>query len=859
MRGYRLLLRLYPAAFRHDYERELIIAFSDQLAVETTLAGRCICLAAASAGVLRNAPKEHLFMSTADLRYTFRTFLRSPGFTLVALATLSLGIGVNSALFSVVKSVLLEALPYGRPEQLVRVWVTNPTQGYDHDVTSFPRLEDWRARSKSIGGFSAFRIGRQILTGLAEPRQLTGALVSPNFLRVMQVRPLLGRDFEEGEDRPESPGVIILSHGLWRREFGADPGILGRQLRLSGLSYTVVGVLPPAFVFPDRNMDFWMPLSASAQARQARGNFSLNVVARLRDGVNIRQAQAEMDNIGKALAREYVDDRNLGVALVGLRDDLTGPIRPALLVLTGAVLCVLLICCANIAGMLTARAASRERELSIRAALGAGRSRVVRQLLTEAIALFLWGGVFGVGVAIVGLRLLLRLAPPELPQLQDTHVDYVMVGLTLVVSALCGLIFGLRPALRASRMDVMDSLKQGGRSLIGRVDSQRFRRTLTVGEMALAMMLLAAAGLLVRSFQSVERVELGFDPQDVSLAQLQLPRTKYSQGATAVDLYDRLLDRLQKSPGVQSAAAVSTLLLRRLPNSTSFAIEGRSETIQVPITTDSVTPGFFSTMKIPLLKGRFFNAQDHAKSPPVAIVNATTAHRYWPGEDPVGKRFTYGDSGPRAQWLTIVGVVADTRRAGVDQPVFTESYTPLAQSPSLGMQILVRASPGAARTAIAGALHELDREQPLGSVISLQTALGDRVASRRFTTLLMMLFAATALTIAGVGIYGLISYLVTQRRQEFGVRVALGAQAADVMRLVVGGVMAMAGVGLALGLAGALLLSRGLEGLLFGIGRFDPRSYAVAAAGLLLVCLAAAVSPVVRALRVDPLTALREE
>jgi putative ABC transport system permease protein len=436
-----------------------------------------------------------------------------------------------------------------------------------------------------------------------------------------------------------------------------------------------------------------------------------------------------------------------------------------------------------------------------------------------------------------------------------------MVAFTLVVSAVSGFIFGLRPAIRASRLDLVESLKQGGRSLAGRVDSHRFRAVLAIGEIALAMVLLTAAGLLIRSFQRIEEVPLGFDPQHVSVAEIQLPNSKYPKEEQQADFYKQLLAELRNTPGIESVSATRSLLLPRLPNSAAFTIEGRPSAIATPLTTDIVTPEFFSTLKIPLLKGRFFNLLDHANSLPVAIVNAATAERYWAREDPIGKRFVYGKAGLQTRWLTIIGVVADTKRAGLDQPVFTESYVPAAQNPDADMQIVIRTRLGvpAARSALQGVLHRLDPEQAVGKLMSLETALGERTASRRFTTFLLSLFAGTALAIAGVGVYGMISSMVAQRRQELGVRMALGALPGDVLRLVIGNVLVMAASGVVLGLIAALSLSQGLESLLFGIGRFDPGSYALASFGLLCVCLAAAISPAIRALSVDPVTTLRME
>jgi len=861
LRLYRALLRLYPAQFLQEYEREILLTFRTEWLRESNAAGRWFYFVRAASAILFNSPLEHVQMLTNDLRYALRTFRRSLPLTVVAVATLALGMGVNSALFSVVKGVLLDALPYGKPDQLVRVWVRNPQQGYDHDVTSWPRLEDWRTRSRTIQGFAVFGPARLILTEGGEPLQLQGTSVSANFFRVMGVQPLFGQDFENNADQEGQPKRIMLAYGFWQRRFGGDPSIAGRQLNMSGDTYLVMGVMPPLFQFPERGLDFWTPFALDARSRTARGNFFLNTVARLRDGETLRHAQLEMDGIAGALAQQYPVDQHLGVALVNLKEDLTGSIAPALWVLSGAVIFILLICCANIAGMLLAHTAERRQELAIRAALGAGRSRVVRQLLTEAALLFCAGGVAGIAVAYVGVKLLLRIAPPELPQLQDTHLDLTVAAITLVVSAASGILCGMRPALAASRFALSSGLRQGGRRVAGRMDSRRFRSVLTIGEMALAMILLTGSWLLVRSLQRIEGVSLGFDSRSVSIATLQPPRTRYKDGNATTAFYTQLLERLQAQPGIEGAAAITNFLLGRLPDSGTFSIDGRTDPVMTPLTMDGVSPDFFSVMKIPLLRGRFFDSRDRADSLPVVIINQTTARRYWPHEDPLGKRLTFGNpKDPKVEWDTIVGVVADTERAGVDQPVFTESYAPLVQASPRGLQILIRTRQGAAtaRTSLVTALHELDRQMPVARFSTLDAELGGQVASRRFTTFLLTLFAVAALVIAGVGLYGLISYLVTLRRQEFGVRMALGARPVDVMRIVMGRVMAMAAAGLVLGVAGALVLTRGLQSLLFGVTRFDPGSYLAAGIGLLAVCGVAAIPPMVR-LRSDPLAALRAE
>jgi putative ABC transport system permease protein len=675
----------------------------------------------------------------------------------------------------------------------------------------------------------------------------------------MGVRPPYGRDFDAGDDQEGRPRKIVISHEFWLRHFGGDPAVVGRQLELSNDSYEVTGVAPPSIRFPERDLDFWTPLVVDDRTRQSRGGFWLNVVGRLRDGITLRQGQSDMDALSHALAAEHAEDRDLaGVVLVSLRDDLTGPIQPALAVLSGAVLFILLICCANIAGMLSARAATRSSELGIRTVLGAGRSRVVRQLLTEAMLLFFIGGAVGIAVGYGGVTLLLRLVPPELPQLQDARLDLSVAALALVASMAAGLLFGLLPALNASQSDLASGIREGARGVAGHLDSRRFRSVLIVGQMALAMILFTGACLLIRSFERVQHVSLGYDPRDVALAQVQLPSARYGSDPKIVGFYARMLERLRHSPGIKSAAGITNFFLGRLPESSSFSIEGRPNRIAMPLTTDAVTPEFFSAMKIPLVHGRFFDDHDRADSLPVVILNQVTADRYWPGGDPLGKRITFdAPNSPDARWYTIVGVVANTRRAGADRPVFTESYQPFAQAPSLAMKIVVRGS--GARAALQAAMHAVDPGQPVSWFARLETALGDQMASRRFTTFLLLLFAITAMVITGVGLYGLVAYLVTQRRREFGIRMALGAQSCNVLWLVLSRVGHLAGYGLIAGTIGALALGRLIESLLFGVTRFDPGSYFAAGAGLLLVALAAALSPAVRAVGTSPMISLRAE
>lgn len=854
---YRALLRLYPAQFRHDYEIEVMSVFRREWSILPNRTSALWYLITITTALLVDAPREHLAMLMSDLRYALRVSLRAPLFSIVAIATLALGIGVNSALFSVVKSVLLERLPYGHPNQLVRVWIRNSKQGFDHDISNWPRLEDWRRAScfKSVAGFIGARL---ILTGGTQPLQLQGASVSANFFSTLEVRPILGHDFEQGDDLAGRPRKIILSHNLWRSHFGADPRIIGRQVQFNDLSYEVVGIAPPQLRFPERDLDFWTPLAIDDRTRKDRGNFWMEVVGRLESGVSLRRAQSEMDSYSSSLAEQHPEDRSIdGVALVGLQKDLTEQIRPGLTILTGAVLFILLICCANISGMLSARMSDRAHELSIRAALGADRGRVARQLITESLLLFVVGGAIGIAIAYAGVSVLVHQAPPELPQLQDTRLDLTVAAFALAISGAAGIIFGALPAIHASRLDVMRNIRQGARGVAGRLDSRRFRSALTVCQIALSMILLTGSWLLIRSLQRTQQVPPGFDSRDVSIGEIQLPRNKYGE-PQAINFYTRLTERLQHTPGIESAAGITNFFLGRLPDSAGFSIEGRSEIITRPLTIDVVTPGFFSTMKIPLLRGRLFNGDDRTGSLPTMLINETTEKRYWPNGSALGHRITFDKPvTPKSFWYSIVGVVGDTTRAGADQPVFTESYVPLAQNASRKMEILIRGSE--AHNALETAVKEIDPNQPIVHFASLDVASGRQTALRRFTTFLLSLFAMTALLVTGVGLFGLISYIVIQRQQEFGIRFALGARWGNVLSLVALRVVVMDAAGLLLGTIGSVGLSSLLDSMLFGVQRIDPGSYLAAAGALLFICFIAAISPALRAIRTSPLIAIRSE
>jgi len=798
-----------------------------------------------------------------DLRYGARMLSKTPGFTLIAILTLTLGIGANTAIFSVINGVLLSALPYPQPEQLAMVWCDNRRQGIPDDITSYPNFVDWRDRNKTFQGMAGMTSSNVHLTGVGEPEEILAAFVSINFFQVIAVNPTLGRGFTAEEERPGSDRVVILSHALWQRRFGGDPGILNKTISLSGITNTVVGIMPPGFQFPEKT-DLWRPLAPNDGMRAARFGFFLPVVGRFKPGVTRAQAQADLDVIANQIEQQFPDMAGYGVNVVPVFEQTVGAIRRALMTLLVAVLFVLLIACANVANLLLARAAGRQREFAVRAALGAGRRRIVRQLLTESMLLAVLSGVLGVLLAWWGLQLLVELSPANIPRLETIRLDWRVLWFTLGLSLLTGMIFGLAPALQTTHLKLGETLKEGGRTGTGGRRAQLIRGGLIVVEVALTLVLLVGAGLLIRSFWRLQQVDPGFKTDNLLTLRLTLPRARYTEGAQAVSLFERLQERLAALPGVVAVSATTDIMLQRLATSTNFTIENRPQdpselALELPF--DRALPNYFQTMGIQLLQGRTFTAQDGRDNPRVAMVNETFVKRYFPNDDPIGKRFTLGDGGPNAQWMSIVGVVRDTKRQGVDQPVRIESWMPLAQMPARSMDVVIRTTgdPLALGNAAREAVWSLDRDLPIPRIQTMEQNLSARVAQRRLNMLLLGLFASLALVLAAVGIYGVVSYAVTQRTNEIGIRVALGAHASDVLRLVIGGGMKLALAGVVIGLVMTIVLTRLMASLLFGVSATDPVTFAAIAALLFGVALVACLIPARRATKVDPMVALRYE
>jgi putative ABC transport system permease protein len=802
-----------------------------------------------------------------DLRYAVRGLLKKPLFAVLSILTLALGIGANAAIFSVVNGVLLRPLPYPQPDRLMMVWIYNPRQGFDKDVAPYPTFADWRAQSRSFEQLAAYFGASVSLTGVGDPAQLRGARVTPSFFPTMNVQPALGRWFTEQDATAGHERVVILEHGLWGQRFGSDRSIVGRTIQLSGRPYEVVGVMPEGFHYPE-DATLWLPLAPVdpyKQIMESRGSFWLNVIGRLRAQTSQAAAQLEMDTIARRLEQQYPDSTGgQGVRLTALHDEIVGDVRRTLLVLFGAVGCVLLIACANVANLLLTRATGRQKEIAIRVALGAPRRRIVKQLLTEGLVLALAGAGAGLLLATWGVAALQQAAPTNIPRLTSIAIDLPVLIFTLLVALATGVIFSIAPAWQSASASQSDALKEGGRSGGEGARGRRIRNVLAVAEVAVALVLLVGAGLLVRSFAAIARTDLGFNPRNVLAISIELPRQKYSEDQRVVQFYQQLSDRLSALPGVRSVGIGSSVLLGRLPSSSTLAVEGRPvprDAVNIPVPFDTVTNGYFRTLGIPLTRGRLFGPEDTATAPTRVIVNEAFVHRFFPVEDPLGKRVTFNPQDKNVQWLTIVGVVADTRRGGVDRPAWAELYFSLAQTADSRLTVLVRTmgDPITMARAAQEQVWAIDPGQPVASVRTLEELVARVQANRRFTTMMLVVFAVVALVLAAVGIYGVIAYSTAQRTQEIGIRVALGAQPRQVLAPVIREALVLAGSGIAVGLLGAVALTHVLASFLFGIRATDPLTFISMSLLLVLMALLASYIPSRRALRVDPLIALRPE
>ncbi len=811
---------------------------------------------------LGDLPMGNVWLMLQDIRYGFRMLLKNPGVTAVAVIALALGIGANTAIFSVVDAVLLRPLPLEEPDRLVRMGETFPPSGLGS--VSVLNWKDWREQNEAFHSIAAYQTESFNLVGAENPERVSGATVSAGFFQMLGVKPRLGRTFLEGEDQPGSSPVVVLSESLWRRNFGGDPSLVGKTIKLNSQGFTVAGIMPGEFRFPSPQTELWVPLIPTGAVAANRGSHYLLALGRLKHGVTLGQAQTQMDSIARRLEKQYPrSNAGRGVKLIPLREELVQNVRRALYVLLGAVGFLLLIACANVASLLLARASGRQREIAIRAALGAGRFRLIRQLLTESMLLAIAGGAMGVLVALWGVDVLVALAPGNLPQINRIRPDLPVLGFTLVVSVLTGLVFGLAPALRSSRPAVTQALRMSASSPL-RLSASRL---LVVAEISLTLVLLIGAGLLLKSFVRLERVDPGFRPQNVLTMKINLPKAKYSMPQSSVGFYQKVLERVRSLPGVQAAGIVTFLPLQDWGFNGDFAIVGRPPfpPNQQPIAEYRETSAdYFRALSIPLIKGRYFTEQDAAGSPRAVIINEAMARRFFQDQDPIGQRLQFDspDSVP------IVGVVGNVKQATLARPAVLEIYVPYAQSPwlafnsLLGMSLVVRASddPGALTAAVRHEIRAVDLEQPVYRVKTMEQVIADSVSPRRFEMLLLGAFAGLAMVLATIGIYGVMFYSVRQRTQEIGIRMALGARQWDVLRMVVGegAVLALTGVGI--GVAAAFGLTRLLSSFLFGVGATDPATFAAALSVLLIaVALAASFIPARRATKVDPMLALRHE
>ena len=796
-----------------------------------------------------------------DLRYGARMLWKKPGFTVVAFVTLALGVGANTAIFSVVNAVLLRPLPFADPDRLVVIRETKLPQFPEFSVSPGNFL-DWQRQTTVFEQIAALSGVSYNLIGSGEPERLRGSRVTANLFSTLGVKPALGRDFKPEEDQEGRNNVVIISYGLWARRFGADPNIIGQALTLSGRSYTVIGVMPQTFRLLDRATDVWAPMAFTAQERENHGDHYIFAFGRLKPQVTQEQATAEMRTIAQRLEQQYPDSNaGWGVKLVPLLQYMVGDMRPALLVLLGAVALVLLIACANVANLLLARAAARQKEIAIRTAMGAGRWRIMRQLLTESVLLALIGGSLGLLLAVWGLDLLLALAPENLPRVKDVSIDARALGFTFGITLLTGVLFGFVPALQASRPNLNETLKEGGRGMTGDARRQRVRHALVAGEIAVALLLLIGAGLLLKSFWRLQEVEPGFNPKNALAVNLELPRMKYPEDQQCAAFYSQLIERVSSLPGVQAVGASSVLPFAD-DYVVGFVIQGRPPVAPGEMRSANyyaVSPDYFKAMGIPLIRGRFFTERDNQDAPRVMIINETMARRYFPDEDPIGKRILI-TQGPET-FREIVGIVGDVKQYGLDTETTAQTYEPYLQQPFSFMTLVVRATTDATSlgAAVRSQVLAVDKDQPVSSIETLEKLVSDSVARQRFSMTLLGVFAGVALVLAAVGIYGVMAYAVTQRTHEIGIRMALGAQDVDVLRLVIGQGMILALIGVACGLIGAFALTRLMSSLLFGVRATDPFVFAGVALLLAGVALVACYIPARRAARVDPNVALRYE
>ena len=799
-----------------------------------------------------------------DVRFGVRALVHSPVFSIVTVLSLALGIGANTAIFSVVNGLLLRPLPYPESERIVDVWHTPPQQsfpGLDKFSVSPANYLDWKAQSSAFEQIAVYTYSGFSLSAGVDPLPLIGAVVSSDFFSVLRTNPMQGRTFTPDEEGSGKDNVVVISHGLWQRAFGANPNIIGQSVIMNSRGFTVIGIMPQGFELP-RQADLWVPLAWDEKERQVRSIHDYLVIARLKQNVSLKQAQAEMSTISARLEQQYPEEnKGWGAVVIPLREDLVGDIRVALLVLFCAVGFVLLIACANVANLMLARAANRQKEIAVRIALGAGRARLVRQLLTESVLLAVSGGVLGLLLAVWGSKMLVQLG--SLPNSDDIGIDTWTLGFTLLVSFAAGIIIGIVPAFQFTRANLSDSLKQGAGRTGGTPMKQHTRKALVISEVALSLVLLIGAGLMIRSFWKLQKVDPGFDTSNALTMSVALTPIRYSEPHQQLAFLDRAIEQISAVPGVVSVGATTTVPLAGGGSTQPFSIEGRptGTVAEQPMAqTRYITPDYFRAIGIPLRQGRFFSDGDRDKSVPVVIISEAMARRFWPGENPIGKRLTpsfHVEQGARE----IVGIVGDVKASGLDVDSAAMMYLPYKQSPRPFMSFVVRtaSNPESLVQPVSKAIYSIDKEQALTDVQTMDQVLTSSLSGRRFNMTLLMTFAGVALVLAAVGVYGVMNYTVTLRKRELGIRMALGAGRMDVLRLVLGQGLKLTLIGVAAGLISAYALTRLMASLLYGVTATDYITFISISAVLIAVGVVASYVPARRATKVHPTIALRTE
>jgi putative ABC transport system permease protein len=800
-----------------------------------------------------------------DMRYAIRSLLKHPGFTLIAVMTLALGIGASTAIFTVVDAALLRGLPYQSPERLYHLWESTPQKEFAQREFSYPDYQDYQ-QNQVLEGLAAYTGGGGIMSGRGEPERVLAPSASANFFSLLGVTPVLGRAFQPGEDKPGAARVVVLTYAMWQRRFGGDPGIVNQSLTINGDSYTIVGVLPASFQFAMRAADLWRPYQPTDQQLTRRFMHGTNLIGRLKQGVSAQQAQTELSVIASRIEQENKQSHaGTGLKFIPLQEQVVGQVKPILLVLLAAVGFVLLIACANVASLLLTRSLSRQKEVAIRAALGASRWRVIRQLLTESILLSLVGGALGLLIAYWGVSGLVGALPEAqlnaLPFLKTLHLDASILAFSFGLSLLTGMVFGLAPALQSSRPDLNEVLKEGGRNTAGGA-GHRLRSALVMTEIALAVVLLVGAGLMMKSLLRLLQANVGFNPENVLTMTVVVPQAKYADADKQLNFFDELKERVQALPGVSSSGTVNILPLQG-GNTTRVNVEGDPAPPpgqEIEANTRTVDESYFQTLGVPIVAGRAFDERDKPNDPPVVIIGKSLADRVFAGRDPIGRRLVYTVQAPP---ITIVGVVGDVKIGGLDEAIRPVIYYPFRQNAGVGTTLVVRTNgdPTALAAAIRKETRTLEPDVAIFNVRAMAEIISTSPAAfmRRFPALLISIFAGVALLLASIGIYGVVSYSVSQQTHHIGVRMALGAQTSDILKMILKQGLTLALAGLAVGVVAALGLMRLLRSLLFEVQTTDAGTFAFVVITLFAVALLACYIPARRATKVDPLVALRYE